>query len=43
MGANEAQHVTALKSVGAGRLVPNPSLPKSLTAAEVTVAVVPGA
>ncbi len=37
IGANEAQHLTALNSLAAGgRLVPNPSLPKVLTAAEAT-------
>lgn len=42
IGANEAQHLTTLKSVGAGGdLVPNPSLPQVLTAAEATAAVKP--
>ena len=42
IGANEAQHLTALKSLAAGgTLVPNPSLPKVLTAAEATAAVTP--
>ena len=42
IGANEAQHLTTLKSVGAGGdLVPNPSLPEVLTAAEATAAVKP--
>jgi len=42
IGANEAQHLTTFKSVGAGgTLVPNPSLPEVLTAAEATAAVTP--
>ena len=42
IGANEGQHLTTLKSVGAGgTLVPNPSLPQVLTAAEATAAVTP--
>ena len=42
IGANEAQHLTVLKSLGAGgTLVPNPSLPEVLTAAEATAAVTP--
>jgi rubrerythrin len=42
IGANEAQHLTTLKSLGAGKkLVPNPSLPKVLTAAQATAAVKP--
>ncbi len=42
IGANEAQHLTTLKSLGAdGTLVPNPSLPDVLTAAEATAAVTP--
>jgi hypothetical protein len=42
VGANEAQHLTTLKSLAAGgTLVPNPSLPKVLTAAEATAAVQP--
>ncbi len=42
IGANEAQHLTVLKSLGAGgSLVPNPSLPEVLTAAEATAAVTP--
>ena len=42
IGANEAQHLTTLKSLAAGgTLVPNPSLPKVLTAAEATAAVTP--
>lgn len=42
IGANEAQHLTTLKSLAAGgTLVPNPSLPKVLTAAEATAAVQP--
>lgn len=42
IGANEAQHLTTFKSVGAGGdLVPNPSLPQVLTAAEATAAVKP--
>lgn len=41
IGANEAQHLTTLKSLGAGMLVPNPSLPKVLTAAQATEAVTP--
>ncbi len=42
IGANEAQHLTTFKSVGAGGdLVPNPSLPRVLTAAEATAAVTP--
>jgi rubrerythrin len=42
IGANEAQHLTTLKSLGANKkLVPNPSLPKVLTAAQATAAVKP--
>jgi hypothetical protein len=42
IGANEAQHLTTFRSLAAdGRLVPNPSLPKVLTAAEATAAVTP--
>jgi hypothetical protein len=42
IGANEAQHLTVLKSLEAGgSLVPNPSLPEVLTAAEATAAVTP--
>ncbi len=42
IGANEAQHLTTLKSLAAGgTLVPNPSLPKVLTAQEATAAVTP--
>lgn len=42
IGANEAQHLTTLKSLAAGgNLVPNPSLPVVLTAAEATAAVTP--
>jgi hypothetical protein len=42
IGANEAQHLTTFKSLGAGgTLVPNPSLPDVLTAAEATAAVTP--
>ena len=42
IGANEAQHLTTLRSLAAGgTLVPNPSLPKVLTAAEATAAVQP--
>jgi hypothetical protein len=42
IGANEAQHLTTFRSLAAdGRLVPNPSLPKALTAAEATAAVTP--
>ena len=42
IGANEAQHLTTLKSLAAGgMLVPNPSLPMVLTAAEATAAVTP--
>lgn len=42
IGANEAQHLTVLKSLDAGgALVPNPSLPEVLTAAEATAAVTP--
>jgi hypothetical protein len=42
IGANEAQHLTTLRSLAAGgALVPNPSLPKVLTAAEATAAVTP--
>jgi rubrerythrin len=41
IGANEAQHLTVLRSLGAGSLQPNPSLPKVLTAAEATEAVTP--
>lgn len=42
IGANEAQHLTVLNSLGAGGdLVPNPSLPDVLTADEATAAVTP--
>ncbi len=42
IGANEAQHLTTLKSLGAGgTLVPNPSLPEVLTAEQATKAVTP--
>jgi rubrerythrin len=42
IGANEAQHLTTLKSLGAGgKLVPNPSLPEVLTADQATKAVTP--
>jgi hypothetical protein len=42
IGANEAQHLTTLRSLAAGgTLMPNPSLPKVLTAAEATAAVQP--
>jgi rubrerythrin len=42
IGANEAQHLTTLKSLGANKkLVPNPSLPKVLTAAQAPAAVKP--
>lgn len=41
IGANEAQHLTTLQSLNAGALVPNPDLPKVLTAAEATAAVEP--
>ncbi len=42
IGANEAQHLTVLNSIGAdGALVPNPSLPEVLTAEEATAAVTP--
>ena len=42
IGANEAQHLTNLKSIAAGgELVPNPSLPDVLTAQEATDAVTP--
>jgi rubrerythrin len=41
IGANEAQHLTTLRSLEAGALVPNPSLPKVLTAAEASAAVTP--
>jgi hypothetical protein len=42
IGANEAQHLTNLNSIAAGGdLVPNPSLPKVLTAQEATDAVTP--
>jgi hypothetical protein len=42
IGANEAQHLTTFKSLAAnGTLVPNPSFPKVLTAAEATAAVTP--
>ena len=42
IGANEAQHLTNLKSIAAGGdLVPNPSLPDVLTAQEATDAVTP--
>lgn len=42
IGANEAQHLTTLESLGAGgTLVPNPSLPEVLTADQATKAVAP--
>lgn len=42
VGANEAQHLTTFKRLAAGNtLVPNPSFPKSLTAAQATAAVTP--
>ena len=42
IGANEAQHLTVLKRLAAGNtLVPNPSFPKSLTAAQALAAVKP--
>ena len=42
VGANEAQHLTVLKQLAAGgTLVPNPSLPDVLTAAQATEAVSP--
>ena len=42
VGANEAQHLTVLKQLAAGgTLVPNPSLPDELTAAQATEAVTP--
>lgn len=42
IGANETQYLTAFRSLAAGgTLVPNPSLPKVLTAAEATAAVTP--
>ena len=41
IGANEAQHLTIFKQIGAGALVPNPSFPGALTAAKATAAVTP--
>ncbi len=42
IGANEAQHLTTFKRLEAGNtLVPNPSFPDSLTAAQATAAVTP--
>jgi hypothetical protein len=41
IGANEAQHLTIFKSLAAGALVPNPSLPEVLTAGEATMALRP--
>jgi rubrerythrin len=42
IGANEAQHLTTFKRLEAGgKLVPNPSFPESLTAAQATAAVTP--
>ncbi len=42
VAANEAQHLTTLRSLGAGGgLVPNPSFPESITAAQATAAVTP--
>ena len=42
IGANEAQHLTVLKRLAAGgTLVPNPSFPESLTAAQALAAVTP--
>ena len=42
IGANEAQHLTMMKRLAAGgTLVPNPSFPTSLTAAQALAAVTP--
>lgn len=41
IGANEAQHLSNLNAIGAGELVPNPSLPEVLTAEQATDAVTP--
>ncbi len=42
VAANEAQHLTTFKRLDAGNtLVPNPSFPESLTAAQATAAVTP--
>jgi rubrerythrin len=42
IGANEAQHLTTLKRLEAGgTLVPNPSVPKGISAKEATAAVTP--
>jgi rubrerythrin len=42
IGANEAQHLTTFTRLDAGgTLVPNPSFPESLTAAQATAAVTP--
>ena len=42
VGANEAQHLTTFKRIAAGdTLVPNPSFPDGLTAAQATAAVTP--
>lgn len=42
VAANEAQHLTTFKRLDAGnKLVPNPSFPESLTAAQATAAVTP--
>jgi hypothetical protein len=42
IGANEAQHLTVLKRLAAGgKLVPSPSFPESLTAAQALAAVTP--
>ena len=41
IGANEAQHLTIFKQIGAGALVSNPSFPGALTAAKATAAVTP--
>lgn len=41
IGANEAQHLTTFKRLEADALVPNPSFPEGLTAAQATMAVTP--
>jgi rubrerythrin len=41
VGANEAQHLTTLKRIEAGALVPNPAFPEPITAKQATAAVTP--
>jgi len=41
IGACESRHLSVLTNIGAGAIVPAPSLPKVLTAAQATAAVKP--